>query len=189
MESEGCRSPPGVWPGLTHIIWWGLWFEVITSMLGVRSTKWVFKGKAVSLTFIWLLCRLRGTSSGATGLLCICCGNTSDRSHPVLRSIQEQFYHNNAILILKIVGEMHCLKIYISLLVSINWHVWNKRPHSHVLLNGFALNLKKNILVPIFQTCAEFKREIHQKSATDGSLYCFVFCVIVWMRYYWSRRG
>lgn len=156
--------------------------------LHVRG-KWVFKGKAVSLTFIWLLCRLRGTSSGATGLLCICCGNTSDRSHPVLRSIQEQFYHNNAILILKIVGEMHCLKIYISLLVSINWHVWNKRPHSHVLLNGFALNLKKNILVPIFQTCAEFKREIHQKSATDGSLYCFVFCLIVWMRYYWSRRG
>lgn len=46
LESKGLASPPRVWPRLTHIIWWGLWFRVITFMLGVRSTKWVFKGES-----------------------------------------------------------------------------------------------------------------------------------------------
>lgn len=40
------ERPPRVWPGLALIIWWGLWFQVITFMWRVRRTKWVFKGKS-----------------------------------------------------------------------------------------------------------------------------------------------
>lgn len=45
LQSKGCRRPPRVWPRLALIIWWGLWFQVITFMWRVRRTKWVFKGK------------------------------------------------------------------------------------------------------------------------------------------------
>lgn len=46
LQSKRCRRPPRVWPGLALIIWWGLWFQVITFMWRVRRTKWVFKGKS-----------------------------------------------------------------------------------------------------------------------------------------------
>lgn len=95
-------------------------------MLGVRSTKWVFKAlKPVRLMFIWLLRRLRATSSGASGRLCTwgwvsSCGIWGIRqkyTNGLLRIINSRSSHSPLLVITKYVSYLKkiCLMLVFTL--------------------------------------------------------------------------